>query len=245
VTRATGAQFRTGAHPFTNQGSLIASGTGGIQFVAGNLSNAGTVAVQSGSNLTVTAGQYIQTSGSTNITSGTLNASGVSIQSGIFSGSGTVGSAVTNSGLLHPIQSLTLTGDLTLTGSSTILFDLGGSAPVTGYDTLSAPGATLGGSLDLTFTNGYQSTVSPSTTFTLITASGGLSGQFAGISNGSTVDTTDGLGAFTVSYLPTSLVISDFTPVPEPSAASLVGVGGVLLAAAGVARRRFRLIPSR
>ncbi len=233
------------ASPFTNQGSLIASGIGGIQFVAGNLTNSGTVAVQSGSVLAVTAGQYIQTGGTTSITSGTLNATSVSIQSGTLSASGTVGAALSNSGLLHPVQSLTLTGNLTLTGSSTILFDLGGSAPATGYDTLSAPIVTLGGSLDLYFTNGFQSTVLPSTTFTLIAASSSLSGQFAGISNGSIVDTTDGLGSFTINYLPTSLTLSNFTPVPEPSAASLMAVGAALLAAGRLAQRRSRLIPSR
>jgi hypothetical protein len=233
------------ASPFTNQGSLIATGSGGMQFAVGNLTNSATVAVQSGSTLNVIAGQYIQTGGATSLTSATLNASGVSIQSGVFSGSGSVGSAVSNSGLLHPVQNLALTGNLTLTGSSTILFDLGGSAPVTGYDTLSAPNVSLGGSLSLIFTNGYQNTVLPSTTFTLITASGALSGQFAGVANGSVLDTTDGLGAFTVNYLPTSLTISNFTPVPEPSTASLLGAGGVLVAGARVARRRLRLTPSR
>lgn len=116
---------------------------------------------------------------------------------------------------------------------------------MTGYDTLSAPTASLGGSLNLYFTNGFQSTVSPSTTFTLITAGGGLSGQFAGISNGAIIDTTDGLGAFTVNYLPTSLTISNFTPVPEPSTAALLCAGAVLLLAARMARGRLRLIPSR
>jgi hypothetical protein len=138
-----------------------------------------------------------------------------------------------------------LTGNLTLAGSSTVLFDLGGSTPVTGYDTLSAPNVTLGGSLDLYFTNGYQSTVLPSTTFTLITASSSLSGQFSGISNGSIIYTTDGLGSFTINYLPTSLTLSNFTPVPEPSAASLMGAGAVFLAAVRLARRRASLIPSR
>jgi hypothetical protein len=233
------------ASPFTNQGSLIATGTGGMQFAAGNLTNTGTVAVQSGSTLYVAAGQYIQTGGTTSLTSGTLDATSVSIQGGTLSASGTIGSAVTNSGLLHPVQSLSLTGNLTLTGSSTVLFDLGGSTPVTGYDTLSAQNVALGGSLDLIFTNGYQSSVLPSTTFTLITASGSLSGQFAGITNGSTVYTTDGLGAFTVNYLPSSLTISNFTPVPEPPTATLIGLGAVVLAAVRLARARTRVTPSR
>jgi hypothetical protein len=216
-----------------------------MQFAVGNLTNSGTVAVQSGSTLNVAAGLYIQTGGTTSLTSGTLDASGVSIQGGTLSASGTIGSAVTNSGLLHPVQSLSLTGNLTLTGSSTVLFDLGGSTPVSGYDTLSAPNVALGGSLDLIFTNGYQSSVLPNTTFTLITTSGSLSGQFAGITNGSTVYTTDGLGAFTVNYLPASLTLSNFTPVPEPPTAVLVGLGAVVLAAARLARTRPRVTPSR
>jgi len=232
----TGTIIANGTNPlvlnlsnaFTNQGTLIGLGSGGLQFVSGNLTNGGTITIQSGSNVTV-SGQYIQTSGVTNLSSATLNATSVAIQGGSFQGSGTVGTAVANNGLFHPVQSLSLTGNLTLGGSSTLLFDIGGSTAGSGYDTLSAPMVTLGGSLDLLFTNSYQNSILPGNTFTLITASGGLSGQFAGIANGARVGTMDGLGSFQVNYLSTSLTLSGFQQVPEPSTIALFALGALAL----------------
>jgi len=134
-------------------------------------------------------------------------------------------------------------GTLTLLGSSAADFNIGGTVPVAQFDQVAVTGAAvLGGDLNFTFTNGFQNSVTPSETF-LILSSSSLSGSFLNAANGSQLTATDGLGSFTVNYGPSSafgiddVVLSNFTPVPEPATLVLLAGGAVVV---GVMSRTLR-----
>jgi hypothetical protein len=105
--------------------------------------------------------------------------------------------------------------------------------PMTGlpqYDRLAVDGfSLLGGTLNVSLVDGFV--INPSDTFDILTSTNGLSGFFQNAST--SVDTTDGLGRFDVTYIPgfgssPGIVrLSDFTPVPEPSALVLAALGAV------------------
>jgi hypothetical protein len=92
--------------------------------------------------------------------------------------------------------------------------------------------------LFLSFTNGFQTTISGADTLTLISTSAALNGTFAALPGGSRLTTVDGFGSFQVNYLSNALTISNFQPIPEPSTYVLLTIGaiGALL----VERRRRR-----
>jgi hypothetical protein len=220
-----------------NGGSILVSGnTTVLHFTNTFIQSFGTIAVGNGGTL-----QFDQ-SGGLNLAAGALLGNGtviggvssagiISPSTGSFTGTGTTG-------ILH------ITGNLSLASLSYLLFELGGSAPGTGYDVITVSGtATLGGSiLAVGFTNGYVPVSTDS--FTVLSA-GALSGNFSNVADlghltiydpsGSTI-----LGTFLVNYgsggSPNSVVLSNFVPVPEPSTWALLGVGSLL----ALLRRRFR-----
>ena len=72
--------------------------------------------------------------------------------------------------------------------------------------------ATLDGALAVRFINGFQTAVTPSESFTVLTAGSGLSGAFANTAQtveGQRIYTADGAGSFGVSYVtgPTGRVV--------------------------------------
>jgi hypothetical protein len=133
---------------------------------------------------------------------------------------------------------LTITGNLLLLGTSSLLIELGGGTQGVGYDYLSVGGsATLGGNLSLSFLNGYQSNVPAGSTFTILTAHGpgGLIGSFANVLNGQRLFASDGFSSFVVNYgtgsafAANSVVLSQFASVPEPSTWAMIGIGAVVV----------------
>lgn len=97
--------------------------------------------------------------------------------------------------------------------------------------------ANLDGVMGVTLLNGY--TPDSTDSFTILQQtpfnSGSISGFFANVSNGDTLQTLDGGGFFTVTYNANSVVFSNFTAVPEPGMFRMVTViTGVIL----VRRRR-------
>ncbi len=208
--------------PFTNNGTL--SVTAGAVIFNSTFTNNGA--------LTLGGGATIQSSGA------------ISMGTSALTGTGTINAtSVTAGGLVSPGNSagtLTLTGNLTLLATSTLLFELGGGTPGSGYDVLLVGGsATLAGNLSLHFLNGYQASVTPGATFTVFTASGagGLTGSFANIVNGQNLLTADGTGFFRVNYgtgsafAANSIVLSNFvaTAVPEPSTYAMLGLGALVV----------------
>ena len=201
--------------PFTNNGALKVS-SGSILF-ASTYAGSGPI--------TLTNGASAQFANAVSFASGTQ-----------LSGSGTIAApSVTSAGSISPGQSpgqLNVTGNLTLLSTSKLLIELGGPAQGTGYDFLSVSGTTLvGGTLQVTFQNGYQWSVKPTDTFTILTAGGGLAGTFANpvLSDGR-IASFDGAATFKVNYGLNSVSLSEFVvAVPEPSTYAMFGIGAAIV----------------
>ena len=147
-------------------------------------------------------------------------------------GEGTItasGGDILHSGLIAPDDSLVLDANVLLDSDSEIQIDIG----ALGFDVLSVTDdLTLDGLLSLSLLDGF--TPDALDTFEIIT-SGSLAGSFANVTNGGILQTTDGLGAFTVNFGPGSglganqVVLSSFSAIPEPASASLLMMGGMTL----------------
>ncbi|MDB6169577.1 MAG: Na-Ca exchanger/integrin-beta4, partial [Verrucomicrobia bacterium] len=252
-------------------GTFVNSGDATYQYVLGGatpvFTNLGTFAKSSGRGTTVFSGVTFNNSGTISVSSGTLSFTGAFNNSGgsliaaggnfSFSnalnvGTGTIGGfgtftapSITAGGLVLPGNSpglLNIAGDLTLLGTATTLFEIGGTSPGSTYDVINVSGtATLNGTLGLMFANGFESTVTGANTFTILNAAS-LAGAFSNAANGSRLATTDGFGSFQVNYSSAALTLSNFVPVPEPSTWALLSCG-LLLVFPAFRRRRARENP--
>jgi hypothetical protein len=155
----------------------------------------GTVNIIAGSSLMLSSGQpYQQTSGSTTLNTGTLEASLVDIQAGSLSGTGTIIGNVQNAGQLNPGLSpgvFTIDGNYTQAALGTLNVELNGTAAGTGYDQLIVNGdvmldGTLNATLGFSFVEGD--------TFLILdnTASSAVAGTFAGLLEGQFVTFANG-----------------------------------------------------
>ena len=234
---------------FTNEGTLSKIAGTGTSTIAISFTNTGNITVTSGtlaftSSFSSSNGGITLANGGAFSTTGTLN-----LGTAALTGTGTLtASEVTAGGLVSPGNSagqLNLAGNLTLLATSTLMLELGGTAPGTTYDFLRVSGnAVLAGNLSLAFINGYQSTINPAATFTVVTAAA-LSGGFANVANGQRLVTADGFGSFQANYGPSSafggltnsVILSNFVAVPEPSVWALM-MAGSLLVAVQLRRRR-------
>lgn len=232
-----------GTFTFTNAGTYAKTGSGSTS-VQVPFTNTGTISVEAGT-LTFT-GSFTNTNGSFTAGGGTLVfASGLNLGTGALGGSGTVTAPlVTAGGQVTPGSSpgrLTINGDLTLLSTSTLLIEIGGGSQGVNYDFLSVSGnAQIGGELRLSFVNGYQSSVSATETFTILTAgsfSDAKSHFFHNVAPGQRLATTDGFGSFEVNFgtgaalsgATNSIVLSNFVAVPEPSTWALIIAGGAMV----------------
>ncbi len=183
-------------HTFTNQGTLnkqagsaaiqtIGAGLGGSPLAVSNAVG-GAIDVASGT-LAVDGGSSFTQSGTIQISSGTIfQRTGGFTNTGTLQGSGTInlgGATLTNSGTIRPGTSpglLTITGNLTLTGSSVLDFELGGLARGTQYDAIDVSGnVILAGTANITHFGGF--TPVNGNSFQLINCAAGptcMSGNF-------------------------------------------------------------------
>jgi hypothetical protein len=226
---------------FTNHGVFLKSAGNNTTTVAIPFANSATgfIAVQHGtlrftSTFTNANGSVGLEHGATLSVSSTLN-----LGTGALFGTGTIeAKQVIAGGVVSPGSSpgtLAITGDLSLLTTSSLLIELGGATQGTSYDFLNVSGsAGLGGTLVVSFVNGYQTTMPSTATFTIITAANGLTGAFANVANGARVFTSDGIGSFQVNYgagssfAANSVVLSNFVAVPEPSTWVLMSAGTAL-----------------
>jgi hypothetical protein len=138
-----------------------------VEFLAaaqsGAFSNTGTVTIGTGITLAVN-GDYTQTSGATILNGATLQANNVNVNGGNLSGLGTIHANVTNSGTFD-VGGAGTTGILSITGSYTqsstgiLDIEIGGNTARTQYDQLLIGGiASLNGTLNVSFINGFAPT---------------------------------------------------------------------------------------
>src|SRR6185436_11713671 len=136
-----------------------------------------------------------------------------------LTGTGTnIATWVTNSGAIEPgnfVGRLNLHAALVLRPSSVLRFELGGYNQGTTYDFLNVGNtASLGGTLAVSFINGFEKTITNGASFTLMSASS-LTGAFANVTNGARLVTTDGLADFVVTYSGANLVLSQTRVFPQ------------------------------
>ena len=167
------------------------SGAGGSRYLPATLDNAGTLRAFTTTYSGVTGAQHrntgrIELNGSTLAFAGTslLNAPG-----GVITGTGTLdlsSLSFTNAGTFSPGSSagrLTVQGQFRQTTTAQVEFEVGGPGQGTGYDWLEITGAATleGGTLVVRLINNFVPVVGSK--YRVLTAAGGLVGQFTTVSN--------------------------------------------------------------
>ncbi|MGH8047274.1 MAG: autotransporter-associated beta strand repeat-containing protein [Chthoniobacterales bacterium] len=207
--------------------TLTAANTyGGTTFVrAGTLKLAGSGAITSSPTISVTSGATIDLSG--------LAGAYAFSATQVVQGGGTFvapSAGLTINGFLSPggsadgflTETLTMQGGPVTLGSGAFsLFDITGTTDDL-FDQLAVLGQmlTLDGQLTLSLGNGFVPAASDE--FTIISSDGGISGLFANVVGGR-VAFDD--GSFLLTQDGTSVVLSDFAPVPEPQVTLLLAFG--------------------
>jgi hypothetical protein len=189
---------------------------GGILSVVGTLNNNGVVNAQAES--VVTIDELINGVDGQLVGDGTIDADGTILNLGTISPGNSPGT-------------LMIDQDLTLGSTSVFEAELAGLAA---FDLLDVNGdVELGGELSLFLLDGFLPTETD--TFDILSSSA-LTGTFSNVADGGTLQTTDGLGSFSVNYVGGNVQLSNFSAVPEP------GTMGVLLGASllVLSRRRRR-----
>jgi fibronectin-binding autotransporter adhesin len=179
------------------------------------------------------------------MTGGTLVAGNIVATNLRGSPSDTNGTFINNGGSIAPGDigfsgKTAVTGALTVT-TGTLVIDIGGNSSSTAWQDAASSGKydnvtvstlfTLGGTLSISLIDGFTPTSGQS--FTIATM-GSSSGVFTNILSGK-VFTADNLGQFDYTNSGTSIVLSNFIAVPEPSTWALLGIS---LSALLVFRRR-------
>jgi fibronectin-binding autotransporter adhesin len=190
-TMDASVSMEVSASNFINYGTLEATGTGEFVF-------------PTSTNFTNYGAMILDTvTQSSNMasfyTSGTLN-----IGHGSLSGTGEI------------------QGVLALSSASTLAFQINGTTQGTSYNYITVlDPASLAGDLGITVGSAFESSITPSETFTVLGDYGALSGTFANVASGERLETADGGGSFLVTYgpgaqHPSEVILSDFLSVAEP-----------------------------
>lgn len=161
---------------------------------------------------------------------------------GVIEGNGTLdvsaaGSTFANNGETKPGMSagvLTIIGNTPFSGTAKLSIEIGGTTVGTQYDRLAitSGSASLDGTLSISLINTF--TPAPTDSFTILTATAGVTGVF---DNAATQVSFSG-GMFDVTYLPNSIVLSNFA-IPEPGSVVFAALGAALLLVRKTGRRCF------
>ncbi len=155
----SGSNFQNVNFLENNQGKGRFTITNGRNFTTlGKLANSGTIEIGPQSTLTV-KGAYTQTGGITLLNEGTLAATEVVLNGGVLSGNGLIDADVYNDAEISPGFSpglLQFLKNFTQTSKGKIIIEIGGTNPSL-FDQFKVKGqATLGGTLEVRFTNGFK-----------------------------------------------------------------------------------------
>jgi hypothetical protein len=212
IVNQVGTNALLGFNTNAATGSFTLAGGQALTTTGGSFSNAGTVAVGSGSSLTIGGSgfNYTQTAGSTTV-DGTLtstSAGTLSLNGGSLFGGGTIGDAVVDSGTITPGDSATKTGDLSITKTYTqntggaLDISIGGTTAGSQYDQVKVTGAaSLNGTLNVSLVNGFTPAVGSQ--FIIVNA-GSLGGTFSTV-NGLSIN---GSEHFALSYNGTEAILT-------------------------------------
>ena len=193
-------------------GTLSVGGTSGTTEIAAPFSSDGAVTVPSGA-LDYFTSTYSQSGGSTTLAaaSSELIAPTVAVTGGTLEGDGTVAAAVSNTagtvqaGIGKTPGTLTIVGTYTQSTGATLVANLAGATPGTGYGQLNVTNASLNGTLDVNDQKSFAPTSSD--TFNVVVAESAVSGTF------STVTQTGFSVAPNVTYTTTEVQLTFATTI--------------------------------
>jgi hypothetical protein len=165
---------------FVNAGTIRKTGGTGTSGIEWPLTTTGTMDIQSG--ILEMDDSFVQTAGLTLLDGGNLSSSQqFQLLGGALKGTNTFTGNILNGGTVNPGFSpgqLNINGNYTQNSNGVLQIELAGTAPGTGFDQLAVSGtASLNGTLNVTFLNGFQPVISD--TFTFLTIGGRRSGDFA------------------------------------------------------------------
>ena len=220
-----------GAGAFNNAGTLLrTTSSGTVSFGSGiALNNSGTVRAQTG-NVSFNGG-YTQTAGVLELAGGNVgSSSALQIQGGLVNGFGNINAALMNNAMLRPdlgTGGLHVTGNVSLLGSSNLVFQIGGLAQGTQYGFLNVTGnVSLGGNLVVSFVNSFVAQNGDS--FTVLNSTAPLSGTFANVASGGRLTESGTGGSFLVNYSGNTIIFSDFQGGPVPALPASATSGGAV-----------------
>jgi hypothetical protein len=157
---------------------------------------------------------------------------------GTVKGNGTINGTLTNNGAIKPGNSpgkLNFNGDLELGSTSSLSFEIGGTAQGTTYSLLNKTDngtLTLNGTLAIRLINSFIPANSDK--FTIVTTQQILAGAFANVPNGQRLTTSDGGGSFQVTYnvlndpvASRNVVLTNFQPTVSVISYELNGQGSI------------------
>jgi T5SS/PEP-CTERM-associated repeat protein len=223
---------------FADPGEVTVAGNGSLWHVDGRLaiggdpntgldSGRGTLRIQTGGTVTVAQDILLWDDDLLSLEGGTLSASEISFNG--FGGfqwtSGTLRVGVyhrplttPSGGVLAPGNSAGSTfilGNYAQVAGARLEIEIGGTAQAFQYDVVSVTGnVALGGNLQLEMLDGFIPTAA--NRFTILDATGSITGTFANVASGQRLSTSDGLGSFIVNYgpgspfSPNNIVLSSF-----------------------------------
>ncbi|MEZ4281599.1 MAG: hypothetical protein R3F21_18490 [Myxococcota bacterium] len=148
------------------------------------------------------------------------------------------------------IGALAIDGDLSMEVANLVI-ELAGVEAGSGHDVVRVRDAANLGTqsiLAVSVLGSFAEGIDASQSFSLLTAGAGIVGDFVNAPFGGRLATFDGSGSFLLDRVErldgtTSIVLSDYRPIPEPGAALSMGIGLFLLATSG--RRSARPLSSR
>ena len=213
----------------TGAGLILSSdtnGTGSTTFTLTNDAKLTVLGTIVGGTVTNTAVQVFSFLG------GTLAANAVDMTYLRDATTDPVGTFVNGGGILLPGDTgypgkLTITGSFICSNTATLGIEIGGTtAASAGQETINTNrydnvvvnigAASLAGNLNLGLINGFEPVVWKNSTFTILTATNGVSGMFSNVSGGRVHLVSDATRSFAVTITPTNVVLGSYqTPSPQ------------------------------